>query len=72
LAARAGRPDRQPGRGSYPWVRLRQLLARFRRRITLAPYAVTAAGQADTGDIAAKVTCGQLVPTQSRLSLARS
>ena len=40
----------------YPWVHLRQLLARFGRRITLVPYAVTAAGEADTADIAAKVS----------------
>ncbi len=40
----------------YPWVRLRQLLARFGRRISLVPYAVTAAGEADTADIAAKVS----------------
>jgi len=40
----------------YPWVHLRQLLARFGRRITLVPYAVTAAGEADTADIAAKLT----------------
>ena len=40
----------------YPWVRLRQLLARFGRRVSLVPYAVTAAGEADTADIAAKVS----------------
>ena len=40
----------------YPWVRLRQLLARFGRRVSLVPYTVTAAGEADTADIAAKVS----------------
>jgi cysteine desulfurase / selenocysteine lyase len=40
----------------YPWVRLRQLLARFGTRIRLVPYAVSAAGEADTKDILAKVT----------------
>jgi cysteine desulfurase / selenocysteine lyase len=40
----------------YPWVRLRQLLARFGTRIRLVPYAVSAAGEADAGDILAKVT----------------
>ena len=40
----------------YPWVHLRQLLARFGRRITLVPYTVTAAGEADVTDIAAKVS----------------
>ena len=38
----------------YPWLHLREVLARFGRRITLVPYAVTAAGEADTADIAAK------------------
>jgi len=40
----------------YPWLHLRQLLARSGRRITLVPYAVTAAGQADAADIAAKMS----------------
>jgi cysteine desulfurase / selenocysteine lyase len=40
----------------YPWVHLREVLAGFGRRITLVPYRVTAAGEADTADIAAKVT----------------
>ena len=40
----------------YPWVHLRQVLARFGRRITLVPYGVTAAGEADAADIAAKVS----------------
>jgi len=40
----------------YPWVNLRQVLARFGRRITLVPYRVTATGEADTYDILAKVS----------------
>jgi cysteine desulfurase/selenocysteine lyase len=40
----------------YPWVNLRQTLARFGRRLTLVPYAVTATGEADTNDILAKVS----------------
>ena len=40
----------------YPWVRLRQVLARFGRRVSLVPYSVTAAGKADTDDILAKVS----------------
>ena len=40
----------------YPWVRLRQLLARSGRCVSLVPYTVTAAGEADTADIAAKVS----------------
>ena len=40
----------------YPWVHLRQVLARFGTRITLVPYSVTAAGEADTRDILAKVS----------------
>ena len=40
----------------YPWVHLRQLLARFGTSIALVPYAVTATGAADPADIAAKVS----------------
>ena len=40
----------------YPWAHLRQVLARFGRRIALVPYSVTAAGTADTDDILAKVS----------------
>ena len=40
----------------YPWVHLRQMLGRFGRRIALVPYAVTAAGEADAADIAAKIS----------------
>ncbi|WP_433492914.1 aminotransferase class V-fold PLP-dependent enzyme [Nocardia grenadensis] len=39
-----------------PWFLLRDTLARFGRRIELVPYRVTAAGQADTADIAAKLS----------------
>ena len=40
----------------YPWVHLRQVLARFSTNIALVPYAVTATGAADPADIAAKVS----------------
>jgi cysteine desulfurase/selenocysteine lyase len=40
----------------YPWLNLRQLLARSGTRITLVPYLVTATGEADTADIASKVS----------------
>ncbi|MBH0779175.1 aminotransferase class V-fold PLP-dependent enzyme [Nocardia bovistercoris] len=40
----------------YPWHHLRQLLARFGRRIELVPYRTNAFGEADTADILAKVT----------------
>ncbi|MER7449534.1 aminotransferase class V-fold PLP-dependent enzyme [Nocardia beijingensis] len=40
----------------YPWQHLRGLLARFGRRVHLIPYRVTAAGEADTDDILAKIT----------------
>jgi cysteine desulfurase / selenocysteine lyase len=40
----------------YPWLNVRQVLARLGRRVTLVPYAVTAAGEADTADILAKVS----------------
>jgi cysteine desulfurase / selenocysteine lyase len=40
----------------YPWVRLRQLLARFGTRVRLVPYSVSVAGEADTRDILSKVT----------------
>jgi len=40
----------------YPWLNLRQVLARLGRRLTLVPYTVTAAGEADTADILAKVS----------------
>ncbi|WP_239476554.1 aminotransferase class V-fold PLP-dependent enzyme [Nocardia arizonensis] len=40
----------------YPWHHLRALLARFGRTLELVPYRTTALGEADTDDIAAKVT----------------
>ncbi len=39
----------------YPWLQLRATLAHFGRRIRLVPYRTTAAGEADVGDIAAKL-----------------
>ncbi|WP_334025132.1 aminotransferase class V-fold PLP-dependent enzyme [Nocardia terpenica] len=40
----------------YPWLQLRDTLARFGRRIRLVPYRVTARGEADIDDIRAKLT----------------
>ncbi len=40
----------------YPWVNLRQVLARSGTRIRLVPYSVTATGEADIGDILSKVS----------------
>lgn len=40
----------------YPWLHLRDTLARFGRRIRLIPYRVTELGEADTLDIAAKLS----------------
>ncbi|WP_024805202.1 aminotransferase class V-fold PLP-dependent enzyme [Nocardia sp. BMG51109] len=40
----------------YPWWQLRTTLARFGRHIRLVPYRVTALGEADVDDIAAKLT----------------
>ncbi len=40
----------------YPWVHLRQVLARFGTKIALVPYAVTATGAADIADILAKIS----------------
>ena len=40
----------------YPWLNLRQMLARSGTRITLVPYSVTATGEADIGDIRAKLS----------------
>ncbi|GGK98300.1 aminotransferase class V-fold PLP-dependent enzyme [Nocardia jinanensis] len=39
-----------------PWLLLRDTLGRFGRRIELVPYRVTAAGRADTTDIAGKLS----------------
>ncbi|MGW4248620.1 aminotransferase class V-fold PLP-dependent enzyme [Nocardia sp. NPDC004722] len=51
----------------YPWLQLRQLLTRFGRSITLVPYRVTALGEADTDDIAARVTARTRLITVSHL-----
>jgi len=40
----------------YPWLNLRQVLARSGTRIVLVPYALTATGEADTADILSKVS----------------
>ncbi|TQM33335.1 aminotransferase class V-fold PLP-dependent enzyme [Nocardia bhagyanarayanae] len=40
----------------HPWHHLRQLLARFGRRIELVPYRTTELGEADTADILGKLT----------------
>lgn len=40
----------------FPWVNLRQVLARFGTHITLVPYGLTRTGEADTDDILSKVT----------------
>ncbi|RBO93872.1 aminotransferase class V-fold PLP-dependent enzyme [Nocardia puris] len=51
----------------HPWFHLRDLLARFGRRITLIPYATTALGEADTADILAKTTPHTRLLTASHL-----
>ncbi|MFE3187457.1 aminotransferase class V-fold PLP-dependent enzyme [Nocardia sp. NPDC059240] len=51
----------------YPWQQVRQLLARFGRTVTLVPYRVTALGEADTDDIAARVTARTRLITVSHL-----
>ncbi|MBB5916338.1 cysteine desulfurase/selenocysteine lyase [Nocardia transvalensis] len=40
----------------YPWLQVRAMLRRFGREIRLVPYRVTALGEADVEDIAAKLT----------------
>ena len=40
----------------YPWLQLREQLARSGTRIRLVPYAITATGEAATGDILAKLS----------------
>jgi len=40
----------------YPWLNLRQILARSGTRIMLVPYSVSATGEADTADILSKVS----------------
>ncbi|MFI6865863.1 aminotransferase class V-fold PLP-dependent enzyme [Nocardia sp. NPDC050406] len=51
----------------YPWLRLRQMLAAFGRAIRLVPYRVTALGEADTADIAAKITARTRLITVTHL-----
>ncbi|MFX0576342.1 aminotransferase class V-fold PLP-dependent enzyme [Nocardia nepalensis] len=51
----------------HPWHHLRQVLARFGRRIELVPYRVTELGEADTTDILAKVTPRTRLITTSHL-----
>jgi cysteine desulfurase / selenocysteine lyase len=40
----------------FPWVHMREMLARAGRRVCLIPYAVSTVGEADIGDILAKLT----------------
>ncbi|GAB2512624.1 cysteine desulfurase [Nocardia heshunensis] len=51
----------------YPWLQVRQLLARFGRSVTLVPYRVNALGEADTDDIAARITARTRLITVSHL-----
>ncbi|MGW0249279.1 aminotransferase class V-fold PLP-dependent enzyme [Nocardia goodfellowii] len=51
----------------YPWHHLRQLLARFGRRIELIGYRTTRTGEADTDDILAKLTPRTRLITTSHL-----
>ncbi|MGV9677834.1 aminotransferase class V-fold PLP-dependent enzyme [Nocardia sp. NPDC003482] len=51
----------------YPWVQLRTTLARFGRHIRLVPYRVTALGEADIDDLAARVTPRTRLITVSHL-----
>ncbi|WP_245713813.1 aminotransferase class V-fold PLP-dependent enzyme [Nocardia vaccinii] len=51
----------------YPWLHLRDTLARFGRRIRLIPYRVTDLGEADTVDIAAKLSHRTRLITVSHL-----
>ncbi|WP_228539482.1 aminotransferase class V-fold PLP-dependent enzyme [Nocardia sp. XZ_19_385] len=51
----------------YPWHHLRQLLARFGRRIELVGYRITETGEADTADILAKLTPRTRLITTSHL-----
>lgn len=50
-----------------PWHHLRDLLARFGRRIELVPYRSTELGEADTADILAKLTPRTRLITTSHL-----
>ncbi|MFI5776272.1 aminotransferase class V-fold PLP-dependent enzyme [Nocardia sp. NPDC051570] len=51
----------------YPWLRLRDTLARFGRRIHVLPYRVTATGEADAEDVAARITPRTRLITVSHL-----
>lgn len=47
---------RDHGSNVYPWHQLRQILAGFGRTISLVPYRVNGLGEADIGDIEAKIS----------------
>ncbi|WP_280269815.1 aminotransferase class V-fold PLP-dependent enzyme [Nocardia wallacei] len=51
----------------YPWIQLRATLAGFGRRVRLIPYRVTALGEADIDDIAAKLSPRTRLITVSHL-----
>ncbi len=51
----------------YPWLQLRATLAHFGRHIRLVPYRTTALGEADTADIAAKLSPRTRLLTVSHL-----
>ncbi|WP_067676869.1 aminotransferase class V-fold PLP-dependent enzyme [Nocardia miyunensis] len=51
----------------YPWLHLRDTLARFGRRIRLIPYRVTELGEADTVEIAARISPRTRLITVSHL-----
>ncbi|WP_308166756.1 aminotransferase class V-fold PLP-dependent enzyme [Nocardia albiluteola] len=51
----------------YPWLHLRDTLARFGRALRLIPYRTTELGDADTDDIAAKVSPRTRLLTVSHL-----
>ncbi|WP_319945126.1 aminotransferase class V-fold PLP-dependent enzyme [Nocardia macrotermitis] len=51
----------------YPWLHLRDTLARFGHRIRLVPYRVTALGEADTADIADRLSPRTRLITVSHL-----
>jgi cysteine desulfurase/selenocysteine lyase len=51
----------------YPWLHLRDTLARFGRRIRLIPYRTTELGEADTADIAAHLSPRTRLITVSHL-----
>ncbi|MBO0852794.1 MAG: aminotransferase class V-fold PLP-dependent enzyme [Nocardia sp.] len=51
----------------YPWLHLRDTLAHFGRHIHLVPYRTTVTGEADLGDIAAKLTARTRLVTVSHV-----